>query len=40
MAKQFAEKYLGPKDSISINLASIYERAKKEIDVQITKVKD
>ncbi len=37
MAKEFAETYLGPVDSITVNLQSIYNRAKSEIDSQIEK---
>ena len=37
MAKEFAETYLGPIDSITVNLQSIYNRAKSEIDSQIEK---
>ena len=37
MAKEFAETYLGPIDSITVNLQSIYNRAISEIDSQIEK---
>ena len=40
MAKEFAERYLGEKDDITINLTNIYVRAKSEIDIQINKVKE
>ena len=40
MAKTFAEKYLTPEDDITVNLTQIYERAKKEIDIQINKVNE
>ena len=31
-AREFAEKFLGPQDAITINLSSIYEKARGEID--------
>jgi len=31
MAKEFAERYLGATDGITINLTNIYDKAKKEI---------
>jgi len=34
MAKEFAERYLGATDGITINLTNIYEKAKKEIGNQ------
>ena len=37
MAKTFAERYLTPQDDITVNLTNIYERAKREIDIQINK---
>lgn len=40
MAKDFAEKYLGPTDDITVNLTNIYERAKNDINIQLQKVKD
>ena len=32
MAKEFAEKYLGSNDDITLNLTNIYTRAKAEIN--------
>ena len=40
MAKEFAVKYLGVSDSISINLSATYDKAKTEIDQKITKVRN
>jgi len=40
MAKDFALKYLGVNDSISINLSNTYEKAKLEIEAKITKVRN
>ena len=40
MAKDFALKYLGANDSISINLNATYEKAKIEIESKIAKVKN
>ena len=40
MAKEFAEKYLGKEDDITINLSGIYEKAKAEISNQINKAKE
>ena len=39
MAKEFAEKYLGKEDDITINLSNIYMKAKEQISVKINKVK-
>jgi hypothetical protein len=36
-AKDFAERYLGPADGITINLNAVYARAKAEIDSQMEK---
>jgi hypothetical protein len=38
MASDFAERYLGASDGITINLKSIYEKAKGEIDTTVTKI--
>jgi hypothetical protein len=40
MAKDFAETYLGDKDSITINLQNIYKRASDEIDNQMRRVQE
>ena len=40
MAKEFAERYLGKEDDITINLTNIYDKAKAEIDSQINKAKE
>lgn len=32
LAKEFAERYLGTNDGITINLSSVYLRAKQDID--------
>lgn len=37
LAKEFAERYLGFNDGISINLRTIYNRAKNEIDSTLEK---
>lgn len=39
-ARDFAIKYLGEKDSISVNLSSTFEKAKIEIENKILKVKN
>ena len=33
MAKEFAERYLGKEDDITINLSNIYEQAKEQISL-------
>ena len=40
MAKEFAEKYLGREDDITINLSGIYAKAKEQISVKINKAKE
>lgn len=38
-ARDFANKYLGEKDTITLNLSATYEKAKQEIEAKINKVK-
>ena len=40
MAKEFAEKYLGREDDITINLSGIYEKAKEQISNQLNQAKE
>ncbi len=38
MAADFAERYLGASDNITLNLKNIYEKAKSEINSTVTKI--
>lgn len=38
-ATDFADRYLGSNDGITLNLKNIYEKAKAEIDKKIDKIK-
>lgn len=40
MAKEFAERYLGKEDDITINLSGIYEQAKEQIALKINREKE
>ena len=40
MAKEFAEKYLGGADEITINLSGIYEKAKEQISNKLNKANE
>ena len=40
MAKEFAERYLGKEDDITINLSRIYETAKEQIALKINREKE
>lgn len=37
MAADFANKYLGARDGVTLNLKNIYERAKEQIVTRITR---
>ena len=40
MAKDFAERYLGVQDDITVNLSKRYEKAVSEINPKLDKIKD
>jgi hypothetical protein len=37
LAKEYADRYLGKEDAITMNLTNIYLKAKREIDIHIEK---